>query len=690
MGSGRQSDGREVPNYAGWVFHVGTSSLGYQFCRPRYLVIKGKNVTMYKTDPGDNPRSIPMRSGLVGTHLMAETIIDRTGSGNRIMHSDDEFDINGPRKGSRGIANIGRLITIGKGPEALLRRPSMVAQDPESDGFYNYPQGDTFELADWRCVYIVNGLRIFEDATASKAEKGHIMKSVGVIDAAAETIFEHIMSFNTKMRYQWDMYMGNLELVEEIDGHTDIVYGSFDPKFFKRFQKKTDFLFSRVWRRDQDGSYSITQIFTTHKKCPPKRGFNRINISPGIWEIMPLPPKPGFGSPRCLVTQMIEVKSTGWGRWKHSSFSKFLTTIPYILLCRTAGLRELVAANPDNTHLETQVKTKEVKKSVDEQGLSGLNSLLTRPPDSLHAEPQEEFYDALMVEYPDEDEDDAARSMLSKQRTASQKFKGISWGVVVGLSKSKKAPATRAEKELDWNFPAVHFEDGVFQSGLRRCDGRSDHGWSDPGGKGFMVRSVTYNNDGLKTTGGDPLLKLLAVDWLKSDKRIDNVAKRPSCCVQSDAGKKAPFILIINLQVPASPNYSLVMYFVSERPIRQGSLLDRFANGDNAFRNSRFKLIPSIVEGYWVVKRAVGTKACLLGKAVTCNYFREDNFLEIDVDIGSSSVARNVVGLVLGYVTSIVVDLAVLIEATNSEELPEYILGTTRINRFTLESAVQV
>lgn len=84
------------------------------------------------------------------------------------------------------------------------------------------------------------------------------------------------------------------------------------------------------------------------------------------------------------------------------------------------GLRELVAANPDNTHLETQVKTKEVKKSVDEQGLSGLNSLLTRPPDSLHAEPQEEFYDALMVEYPDEDEDDAARSMLSKQRVGDK------------------------------------------------------------------------------------------------------------------------------------------------------------------------------------------------------------------------------------------------------------------------------
>lgn len=141
-------------------------------------------------------------------------------------------------------------------------------------------------------------------------------------------------------------------------------------------------------------------------------------------------------------------------------------------------------------------------------------------------------------------------------------------------------------------------------------------------------------------------------------------------------------------QVPGKTNYSLVMYFVADKPIQPGSLLDQFANGDDAFRNSRFKLIPSIVEvwvdslvellmlhttivshwydqlsypgwydyillrsrvnlccdsitqslssnvsfifqGYWMVKRAVGTKACLLGKAVTINYLRKDNFLEV-------------------------------------------------------------
>ena len=36
--------------------------------------------------------------------------------------------------------------------------------------------------------------------------------------------------------------------------------------------------------------------------------------------------------------------------------------------------------------------------------------------------------------------------------------------------------------------------------------------------------------------------------------------------------------------------------------------------------------------------------------------------MQIDVDIGSSSVARSIIGLVLGYVISIVVDLAILIE----------------------------
>ncbi|KAI5065055.1 hypothetical protein GOP47_0019750 [Adiantum capillus-veneris] len=48
------------------------------------------------------------------------------------------------------------------------------------------------------------------------------------------------------------------------------------------------------------------------------------------------------------------------------------------------------------------------------------------------------------------------------------------------------------------------------------------------------------------------------------------------------------------------------------------SLLQRFLDGDNAFRNARFKLLANVVQGPWIVKTAVGERAvCLLGKAVT-------------------------------------------------------------------------
>ena len=52
----------------------------------------------------------------------------------------------------------------------------------------------------------------------------------------------------------------------------------------------------------------------------------------------------------------------------------------------------------------------------------------------------------------------------------------------------------------------------------------------------------------------------------------------------------------INMQVPAKPNYNLVMYYAAERPVNKDSLLGRFIDGTDAFRDARFKLIPSIVE----------------------------------------------------------------------------------------------
>lgn len=48
------------------------------------------------------------------------------------------------------------------------------------------------------------------------------------------------------------------------------------------------------------------------------------------------------------------------------------------------------------------------------------------------------------------------------------------------------------------------------------------------------------------------------------------------------------------MQVPATSHYSMVFYFVAPKALQQGSLLQRFVDGDDSFRNSRLKLIPSV------------------------------------------------------------------------------------------------
>ena len=52
--------------------------------------------------------------------------------------------------------------------------------------------------------------------------------------------------------------------------------------------------------------------------------------------------------------------------------------------------------------------------------------------------------------------------------------------------------------------------------------------------------------------------------------------------------------------------------------------------------------------------------------------------MEVDIDVGSSSVAATVVNLVQGATKSLVVDMGIVLEGHSPEELPESLLGTVR------------
>ncbi|POO03616.1 hypothetical protein TorRG33x02_008210 [Trema orientale] len=219
------------------------------------------------------------------------------------------------------------------------------------------------------------------------------------------------------------------------------------------------------------------------------------------------------------------------------------------------------------------------------------------------------------------------------------------------------------------------------------------NGWATPPGDKFMVRGPEYFTTKVKIPAGEYLLKPLGFDWIKSSSKIVDVLNNPDSRVRKiiedefSTGDK-PFIWAFNLQVPSKDNYSAVAYFTTSDPIPEGSLIYQFLKGDDGFRNSRLKLIANIVKGPWIVRKAVGEQAiCIIGRALSCKYSVAEKFLEVDVDIGSSMVASAIVHLAFGYITTLTVDIAFLIESQTESELPERLLGAVRFSELNPASA---
>ncbi|KVH88316.1 hypothetical protein Ccrd_024152 [Cynara cardunculus var. scolymus] len=642
--------GRPKFEHSGWVYHLGTRSVKRESCHRRFLHIKGKYVMMYKRDPDEHAGTKPTRRGVVGHTLVLEELGRRRvndddlyvlkfsnrldeekngeiacatagetrkwmealeqakkqaeyelsqGSNTRkklSMENEIDLERHGHRRRlMRYASGVKRLMSTKHGPESLIRRSLSLGVNRRAADFCEGDAADVVEANEWKCIRTVNGTfkilgydilmlfslimcwilgaRIFEDVSGFKGSQGVLVKAVGVVELTPDSAFEMILSLDSRQRYEWDTLTSDLELVDSLSGNSDVVYGTYDPRYL-----------TRQWFRGQDGGYTILQFPAVHKKKPPRSGYRRTKVNPSTWEIRILNTSVPANAGRCLITHMLEVHSKGWSKWKSNQSLKFEKTIPYALLHQVSGLKVYIGTRYAPKLESSTTLHKDVSSSVNEYE---------------DDEVADQFYDAISA-YSSEDDD----------------------------SDYEVPDDSKSETDVD-------------------C-------WTSPSGKEFMIRGKTY---------------------------LQNSAK-------SDAGKKLPFVFVMNLQVPAKPNYSLVLYFAADTPVVKNSLLGRFIDESDSFRLSRFKLIPSIVEGYWMVKHAVGTKACLLGKALTCSYLRRDNFLEVDVDVGSSSVARSVIGIVLGYVTNIVVDLAILIEAKEQEELPEYILGTVRLNRVRLESAV--
>jgi len=212
----------------------------------------------------------------------------------------------------------------------------------------------------------------------------------------------------------------------------------------------------------------------------------------------------------------------------------------------------------------------------------------------------------------------------------------------------------------------------------------------------FNVRDRHYMSDGKKAPSAGGAAELLAVELFRSKNVVEDIGTRPdspSHTLHLRTASSLESVFVVNMIIPgASGVFQLVLYFGVLDTGAAGAaheLLCAFRSPatSDQFRNSRFKLIPAIQTGPWLVKKAVGHTPAILGKQLKQRFLACPGIFQVSVDCNSSPAAGRIVSMVKSQCKHLAVDLAFMLEAQHSSELPERVLGCVRISHCSLSSS---
>ena len=96
---------------------------------------------------------------------------------------------------------------------------------------------------------------------------------------------------------------------------------------------------------------------------------------------------------------------------------------------------------------------------------------------------------------------------------------------------------------------------------------------------------------------------------------------------------------------------------------------------------------PKAVE--WAYNAMGGVRPVLIGKKLKTSYDIGENYVSVEIDVGSNWIASKLAGHIFpGATEDVVVDLSFCIQGNESSELPERLLGTMRNSRMNLRQMV--
>mmetsp|Transcript_33797 Transcript_33797/g.40846 ORF Transcript_33797/g.40846 Transcript_33797/m.40846 type:complete len:556 (-) Transcript_33797:334-2001(-) len=496
---------------------------------------------------------------------------------------------------------------------------------------------------------IVNGVRILqEDAAPGVPARGGLFapdpaaytihKTATVVPGSPEMVFKLVM--NVESMPMWDASVDSANVIEEIDSHSAVLHIKYKPvtgAFWPLWSRPRDLCIMRNWRREEDGSYIIIYQSTQHSSCPTQKGYVRAYLHGGGYTIAPRKQRAVGVNGRSRAGAIASPSDTG-----SSSPMSLLTFILHIDL-RLNRLSLAWQRMKSIDYIEHYVVN-----------IIGIRDVLQ----------QTGFVSVHLVD--EHDIEPQVPPGPAPKRTIER-------------LPSVKAP----EDESPSPAPPTITYTGTL----------SPEYWGTPDVSGIKVRGKSYPVDKKKVAAELPAFRLVGVDFFEVKEHQEHIALRPETLVNR-IEEQAAFMFIIQLMIPGSTQYSVCIYFTPDdnSPTRgDGSpfskVLAEFLDGTDEERTDRFKLIPRVVEGSWIVRQTVGNTPTILGRKVRQPYHIGSNYIEVDVDIASSSVAAAVLGVCGPVAKSLVVDVIFLLEGKAEDELPEKILGAVRLNHLDMKKA---
>jgi hypothetical protein len=209
-----------------------------------------------------------------------------------------------------------------------------------------------------------------------------------------------------------------------------------------------------------------------------------------------------------------------------------------------------------------------------------------------------------------------------------------------------------------------------------------ENGWDYVDATEFNVRGKGYLTDKIKVASLPSAFELAEFSGFSSVERVRFSSDRPdSYYSRARAAGRKHFIFVMHFDL--NPMHVAISFELLGDAMDKDSAFEtcwkRFLSGDDEYKNKRIKLITSIVEASWIVRRTVGKPVpALIGNKLKCHWRQTEDLLECTCDVTSSMAAAAILSVIKSACKNIVCDLVIVLEGQQEDELPERIIGCAR------------